>query len=106
MDDFARRQVRSANRPEGLLWQSDDSRNTIWVRTWSQILTDSRARLRVFQKELNYSADQDASVEFLKESYARILSGDSEQTDSCEPEGSNEETFDLIDAVPTPAARP
>jgi hypothetical protein len=59
----------------------------------------------VFQKELNYSADRDASVEFLKESYARILSGDSEQTDSSEPEDSNEETFDLADAVPTPAAR-
>lgn len=59
------------------------------MRTWSQILTDSRARLRVFQKELNYSADRDESVEFLKESYARILSGDSE------PEELGEEAQDL-----------
>jgi hypothetical protein len=106
MDDFARRQVRSANRPEGLLWQSDDSRNTIWVRTWSQILTDSRARLRVFQKELNYSADRDESVEFLKESYARILCGDNEPTDGSEPEESGEEAPNQVDTTTRHAAHP
>lgn len=93
MDDFARQQVRSANRPEGMLWQSQDSRHTIWARTWSQILTDARARLRVFQKELNYSADRDSSVEFLKESYARILSGESEQADAGDPDELSEENI-------------
>jgi len=30
----------------------------------------------VFQKELNYTADRDASVDYVKEIYARILSGE------------------------------
>lgn len=75
MDEYTRSLVRSADRPEGVLWQSPDRRATIWVKTWSQILTEARARLRVCQKELNYSADRDASVALLQESYARILSG-------------------------------
>ncbi|WP_425069278.1 hypothetical protein [Reyranella sp.] len=75
MDDFARSLGRAANRPEGMIWQSADSRSTIWVRTWSQILNDAKARLKVFQKELNYNADRESSQAFLQESYARILSG-------------------------------
>jgi hypothetical protein len=76
MNDFVKKQIRSSGHPIGMLWQSEDSRITIWVKTWSQIIHDSRARLRVFQKELNYTADRDASVDYVKEIYARILSGE------------------------------
>jgi hypothetical protein len=46
----------------------------IWVKTWSQILNDSKARLQLFQKELNYNADRDDSLSFLQKTYAKILS--------------------------------
>lgn len=49
--------------------------NGHWVKTWAQIIHESRSRLTVFQKELNHSADQDASLGFLNETYARVLQG-------------------------------
>jgi len=67
--------VHQAEKPEGMLWDSDEYRTHIWVKTWAQILHDSRTRLNVFQKELNHSADRDASLSYLKETYARVLSG-------------------------------
>jgi hypothetical protein len=77
MDGFATKDVNQSERPEGLLWEADEPNfsSRIWVKTWSQILNDCRTRLRIFQQALNYSADKDASLEFLKKTYARILSG-------------------------------
>ncbi len=75
MDDFASQEVRQANKPEGLLWESSELRAQVWVKTWAQIIHGSRIRLKMFQKELNYSADRDASLEYLKKTYARVLQG-------------------------------
>ena len=80
MNEHARLEVHTANQPSGMLWQSTDQRITIWVKTWSQILNSSKARLQVFQKELNYSADRDASLEYLKQAYAKVFAG--EQNDA------------------------
>jgi hypothetical protein len=75
IDDFASQEVRQANKPVGVLWESPDLRTRIWVKTWAQIIHDCRRRLKIFQKELNYSADRDASLEYLKRAYARVLQG-------------------------------
>ena len=75
IDNFARNQIRSANRPRGVLWESDDSRSKVWVKTWSEILGDAKARLQVFQKDLNYSADNQAAVANLRDLYSKILAG-------------------------------
>jgi hypothetical protein len=48
----------------------------MWVRTWSEILNDSRARLQLFERELNYTADKDDCLAFLRATYARIFSLD------------------------------
>ena len=99
MDPYAKNEVRQADRPEGVLWQSTDLRSRIWVKTWSQIIHDNKSRLKIFQKELNHSADRDASLEYLKKTYARILQGvespeeqaevtDSEAENAAEPASS------------------
>lgn len=75
MDDFAKREVSLPGRPEGVLWESADLRSRIWVKTWAQILRDCKTRLKIFQKELNHSADSEASLDYLKKTYARILQG-------------------------------
>lgn len=75
LDKFAEEEIHQADRPIGVLWQSTDLESRIWVKTWSQILSECRTRLRIFQKELNYSADRDASLEYVKQTYARILEG-------------------------------
>lgn len=45
------------------------------MKTWSQIIHENKGRLKIFQKELNHSADRDISLEYLKKTYARILQG-------------------------------
>lgn len=75
LDKFAAKEVRQAEKPEGFLSESEDQRIRIWVKTWAQIIHDCRTRLKIFQKELNHSADRDASLEYLRETYARVLRG-------------------------------
>ena len=75
IDDFASQEVHQAGKPEGLLWESSDMRTRIWVKTWAQIIHDCRTRLKIFQNELNHSADRDASLDYLKRTYARVLKG-------------------------------
>ena len=62
-----------SDRPDGVMHQ--DGNNRIWVKTWSEILNDCKYRLQLFQKELNYSADRDASLGYLRETYAKALQG-------------------------------
>ena len=76
MDDYASREVRQSQKPEGLLWETDDPNTRIWVKTWAQVIHDCRTRLKIFQQALNYSADKDASLDYLKETYKRVLRGD------------------------------
>lgn len=62
------RACQSANRT------SRESRQSERMST-AQIIHESRSRVKVFRKELNHSADRDASLGFLKETYARVLQG-------------------------------
>lgn len=88
MDQYASQEVRQAGKPEGILWESPDLRSRIWVKTWAQIIHECKTRLKVFQKELNHSADRDASLDYLKETYARILKGSDEAEAPLPDEGS------------------
>ena len=75
MDDYATAEVHLRDKPEGVLWDAEEPRTRIWVKTWAQIIHGCRTRLRIFQNELNHSADRDASLEYLRETYARVLQG-------------------------------
>ena len=75
LDDFATQEVRQSQKPEGLLWEADDPNTRIWVKTWAQIIHECRTRLKIFQQALNYSADKDASLGYLKSTYERVLRG-------------------------------
>jgi hypothetical protein len=76
IDDFAKQEITSPDRPFGLLDRKTDCE--IWVRTWSEILNDCRARLQLFEKELNYDADRDESIELLRTTYAKFLLPDAD----------------------------
>ena len=77
MDEHASREVHQSERPQGLLLQADDPSTRIWVKKlWAQIIHDCRTRLKIFQQALNYSADKDASLSYLKTTYERVLRGD------------------------------
>jgi len=93
LDDYAKNETKQANLPEGVLWQGENPPMRIWVKRWSQVLNDCRTRLSVFQKELDYIADREDSLEYLKKTYARILEGAPEPEPSKEEEA--EEAFEV-----------
>lgn len=75
MDATCRREANQANRPAGMLYQSDDKLITIWAKQWSEVLHANQQRLRIFQQSLEISADKDASLKYLRETYSSVLGG-------------------------------
>lgn len=73
MDAACLREVNQSNRPQGILYQSDDKQITIWAKRWSELLHSNRQRLRFFQESLELSADKDASLQYLRDTYTSIL---------------------------------
>lgn len=75
VDTFVEHEVRSANLPRGVLYQSEDQASTIWVKTWSQIFAENKARLQFFQEKLEYQVDQGSALNHLHERYEEFLKG-------------------------------
>jgi Histidine kinase-, DNA gyrase B-, and HSP90-like ATPase len=73
MDIMVRRKISQRDRARGILFQDDEQRITIWVKTWSQIINECRARLRFFAEKLNYAPDRDSSLAHLKKTYHKYL---------------------------------
>jgi hypothetical protein len=76
MDTVAARKVAQKDRPRGILFQSDATdalQITIWLKTWSQVINECRARLRFFAEKLNYTPDRDSSLSHLKTTYQKYL---------------------------------
>ena len=73
LDEVVARKVSQKDRPNGILFQDEEQRITIWVKTWSQVINDCRARLRFFEEKLNYTPDRDSSLEHLNSTYHKYL---------------------------------
>ena len=75
MNDYVQQEVRAANLPRGVLFQADDRALTIWVKTWSQIFGENKARLQFFREKLEHQVDQGSALKFLQERYENFLEG-------------------------------
>ena len=75
VDAFVKHEVRSANLPRGVLYQSEDQALTIWVKTWSQVFAENEARLQFFQEKLEHQVDQGSALNHLHERYEDFLKG-------------------------------
>ena len=73
VDQVVARKVSQRDRANGILFQDEEQRITIWVKTWSQIINDCKARLRFFEERLNYTPDRDSSLEYLNRTYQKCL---------------------------------
>jgi len=71
--DTVRKRAKQRNRPEGILYDDDEGRITVWVKSWGQIIQDCRGRLEFFRKQLEYSADKDSALTYLRKTHARYL---------------------------------
>jgi hypothetical protein len=73
MDQVVSRKVSQKDRALRILFQDEEQRITIWVKTWSQTVNDCRSRLRFFAEKLNYTPDRDSSMAHLKTAYHKYL---------------------------------
>jgi hypothetical protein len=67
IDQVVARKVSQKDRARGILFQDEEQRITIWVKTWSQIVNDCKAR------KLDYTPDRDSSLSHLKTTYHKYL---------------------------------
>ena len=73
MDEVVERKVSQKDRANGILFQGEEQRITIWVKTWGQVINDCKSRLRFFAEKLNYTTDRDSSLEHLTSTYQKYL---------------------------------
>lgn len=75
MDEFVKIKTKQTQLPAGAIHQSRDPNITIWVKTWSQVFDENRARLKFFQDRLNSTADSGEAVRFVCDKYRHFLDG-------------------------------
>ncbi|HEX3720706.1 MAG TPA: hypothetical protein VH595_22375 [Verrucomicrobiae bacterium] len=61
MTEEARRESRQRRRPEGLVFDDEELRITVWAKTWGQIINDCKGRLNFFKEKLDYEANHDSA---------------------------------------------
>ena len=75
LDAYARIQTRQKGKARGQVFQSEDGSIEVWVKTWAEILTECKARMKFVQDKLQANVDRDSSLSYLKETYDKYLSG-------------------------------
>ncbi len=73
MDDHAQLKARQKDRPEGLVFDNDSLNVTVWAKSWAEILNDARARLQFFSQQLDYQADSDSELAYLRKAHAKYI---------------------------------
>ena len=51
MDTVARREASQANRPRGLVYDDDQLRISIWVKTWGQLVNECKSRMQFVEEK-------------------------------------------------------
>ena len=76
MDKVASKKVNQRDRPKGLLYESDRGDNPeirVWVKTWSTIVKENKARLNFIREKLEYQADKGEALQHVKKTYSDLL---------------------------------
>jgi hypothetical protein len=76
LDAFARMRTRQKDKPRGLIAETETPGAVkVWVKTWSEILAEGKARMRFVQEHLQASVDAESSLKYLKQTYEKYLTG-------------------------------
>jgi hypothetical protein len=73
IEESVRKKSNQRNRPRDLLYEDDEGRIKIWVKTWGQVIQNCKARLEFFQRELKYSAERDSGLAYLRKVHEKYL---------------------------------
>ncbi|PJK27892.1 hypothetical protein CVT23_19860 [Minwuia thermotolerans] len=75
LDEYAQHETRQKDKPRGLIFQSDDGQIEVWVKTWSEVLSECKSRIRFVQEHLQANVDKESSLRYLRKTYEKYLSG-------------------------------
>lgn len=73
MTASVRHQSNQKNLPPGLAHDDAESNIRIWVKTWAELLSDCEGRLKFFQEQLQFRADREDALVYLRREYRRFL---------------------------------
>jgi hypothetical protein len=82
LDPFAMMRTRQKGKPRGQVTQTEVGSVEVWVKTWSEILEECKARMRFVQEHLQANVDKEASLKYLKATYEKYLTGIEVETDA------------------------
>ncbi|SFI85448.1 ATP-binding protein [Methylobacterium brachiatum] len=89
LDAYARAQTRQHGKARGQIFLSEDGSISVWVKSWAEVLSECKSRLKFVQDHLQANVDRDSSLKYLKKTYEKYLSGVIE-SDGEEPDAANE----------------
>ena len=73
LNDMGKYAVKQDKTGQGLVRDTDTAK--IHVVTWDQLIDDNKARYQFIQERLNFAADDERSMRFLREEHAALLEG-------------------------------
>jgi hypothetical protein len=69
LSELARRRASPPDRPRGLWLQEPAPGVRVWLRTWADLINESKHRLSFIRNQLEYDPDADRAVEYLRQTY-------------------------------------
>ena len=63
----------SYDRPFGMIWKSKSGKITIWLKTWSEILSEADDRMDTYIKALNGEPSVEQAVRDINEQYKGVF---------------------------------
>lgn len=72
--DEAEDEANQEGRPQGLVFEKENCR--VWIKKWSQIISECEGRLSFFKEHLEYEANDDSAQDYLKKRHGEVF-GDS-----------------------------
>ena len=81
LDAYARVETRQKGKPRGQIFQSEDGKIEVWVKTWAEVVAECKSRMKFIQEHLQANVDKDSSLKYLKKTYEKYLSGTIAETE-------------------------
>lgn len=87
MDEYAQRKARQRQRPPGLVFDDADLNIEVWAFTWSEIISNAKARLQFINVSLSYEANRESAKDYLSKAHAKFIPApESEDTETGDDE--------------------
>jgi hypothetical protein len=75
LDAYARVQTRQKGKARGQVFQSEDGSIEVWVKTWAEVISECKSRLKFVQDHLQANVDKETALKYLKKTYEKYLTG-------------------------------